>query len=52
MRKQYQTLNLATVTIKLFEAEIYALKRKFNTLKKKFDANLHEAFSDADHISL
>ena len=50
--KQDPILNLATFTIKLVESDIYALKIRFNTLMIKFDANLPDAFSDADCTSL
>ena len=52
MRKQYPIRDSATVTIKLVEAEIYALKSRFNTLEMKFEANIHQSFSDSDHMSL
>ena len=48
MRKQDPIQDLATVTIKLAEAEIYAIKSRFNTLEMKVGANPHESFSDAD----
>ena len=51
-RNQDPILYSATVTIKLVEADIYALKIIFNTLIMKFEANLHESFSDADRTSL
>ena len=43
---------MATDTIKLVEAEIYALKSRFNTLEMKVEASLHESFPDADCASL
>ena len=52
MRKQYPIRYSATVTIKLLEAEIYALKNRFNTLEMKVEANPHESFSDANNMSL
>ena len=52
MRKQEPILYLDTVTIKLVESEVYALKRIFSTLKMKANANLHESLSDADCTSL
>ena len=42
MRNKDPILYLATVTIKLVEAEIYALKIIFKTLKTKVGANPHE----------
>ena len=50
-QKQDPVIDLATVNIKLVKAYIYALKSRFNTLKMKVDANLCEAFSDADRTS-
>ena len=42
MRKQEPIRYLANVTIKLVEYEIYALKRRFNTLKMKVEVNIYE----------
>ena len=52
MQKQDPIRDSSTVTIKLVESEIYALKSRFNTLEMKVEANLHESFSDNDHTSL
>ena len=41
MRKQDPIQYLATITINLVEAEIYALKTRLNTLDMKVEANLH-----------
>ena len=41
IRKQDPIRDSTTVTIKLVEAETYALKIRFNTLEMKVKANLH-----------
>ena len=52
MWKQDPIRDSATVTIKLLEAEIHALKSRFNTLEMRIEANLHESFSDFNRTLL
>ena len=52
MQKQDPIRYSATVTIKLVEDEIYALKSRFNTFDMKVEANLCESFSYTARTSL
>ena len=52
MQKKDIILYLATVTIKILEYEIYALKIRFNNPEMKVGGNLCESFYDADCTSL
>ena len=51
MGKQEPIQDSATVTINLVEADIYALKIRFNTLNMKVKSNIHKYLSDADRTS-